>query len=672
MFYLTLILIEIPLFINFFADGRSGSLHLLSWLLAVILTLISLEFGVVFAVLTLGWWEIPLLRLGYPNQFLSDIVVLGLMAGSLGHRKCRDVFNPGDFGWIHHPIALALFLITPLAVGQLLASLYELQSLSATGLGFRRFIVSVAARLYDWDIERDFLHRFSAVNAFIVHLVVAIFFTTCIKHGLLSQRVVLRAFILGVHGIAAYAALQIMGIMPVVYTVDIGGTLQNGNLLSFMGALALFAEIHLTIQAGSRVGPKQIMMTLLSCTACMFAMIAGVGRISWLSSALAAMLFIPIGIKKFKMRRDFLSIRLLVPTLLFFGLGALITYGLRNLGSMSAASAELIGILKDPSLMKIISAGARMGQFSAAWRLWQENLLSGIGLDAFYIKGGVGLDIHNFALKWGTEMGLVGFLIGCLAILNASIVIARVWWRNDLKNISIAALAVVALVPALGDSTMNYKSMLLASSLCTIPLAVIYDPIKSPIVTYSRKAKFLIGTFLVTLFFMLGLATLTNPQSLVRYVGNYGAETDLTSPTKLNSWRPLATVLAIKGDQSCYEFSIKPLIRSHEYRFRVTSLTANDSRPPDFSTLVALNNYEQSFGERLKTFETLGGEWRRVCVCIKNVGQANALYLRSYRGEVIALSKADLGVDYRFVGFGLDGEPVRIKDPEFGESCIRL
>jgi hypothetical protein len=672
MFYIILMLLEIPLLINFVLDQQSGHIRLLTWLLTVLVTLTRLEFGLAMMGLTLCWFEIPLLRLGYPNQFLSDIVILGLMTGSFAHRRCRTAFKIFDFDWIRHPIALALALVAPLALGQIIVSMIELHSVSANGWSLRSMISVITTRLYNWDIERDFLHRFSAVHALFLQLVAAIFFAMGIKYQIFHAKLLIRAFILGVHGTAIYAACQIFGLLPVIYTVDIGGTLQNGNLLSFVGALALFGEIYLITHRDTQNSTANSAYVLLSCSLSIFALIAGVGRISWLGSIIAMAMFLPVVIKEFQIYRRLLNPRsVFIVLICSLGIG-LIYFSLRNVGSMIAASEELLRVLRSNSFWAIISAGGRMEHYTRAWGLWQENLIEGIGLDAFYLRGGVGLDIHNLALKWGTELGLFGFLIAIIAILSAVITILRIWLKLNLKNTSIAALAVAALAPALGDSTLNYKSLLLAATLCTLPLTAAAYELRWPLQSASRKFKAWVGMGSCIFCFLAGFLTMSKPQILVNYYGGYGSEPDVTSPSGSNSWRPLATVLPLTSSAGCHEFAIRPLIASHHYTFKIAPISSVAKQLSGVTSLAELAEHEESLGSRLRHFEKIGGQWHKICVCMSPGTQAKELYLRSEEGDMIGFAKAGLGPDQRFVSYGLAANPTPVNPNLHESSCMNL
>lgn len=654
-------------------DLQSGKLRLITWLSMAVLASVRLEIASILAAATLCWFEIPLLRLGYPNQFLSDVVLLGLMSGSVANIQCRKSCSKIGFNWTRHPVGFALGFAIPLAFSQLIVSTIELHQISALGWNLRGFVSGISSHLYDWAIERDYLHRFSAVNAWIVHFLVAVFFVNATQNGVISTKKLLRGFTFGIWPVTLYALGQMIGILPYVFTTDIGGTLQNGNLLSYVGALALFAQIFLI--AREKPKPNLWLSGFMISTAFLsiFALIIGVGRISWISTLMAGMMFLPLLGKNlaelFRRLKDHLAI---VVFLCVAVAGLIFWTSPLQIGTFRSAMIETSEIISSPSFVRLITAGGRMEHYTRALELWQDKFFYGIGLDSFFLKARLHLDIHNIWLKWGTELGVVGFLIAVIASIRAILMIVRIWLRMNFLNISAAALGVVALFPALGDSTLNYKSMLAACTLCILPLTQ-QDLLSRPITgkaADSLPSKFVMATLFA--IFMWGLSSFSNPQSLVGFTESYETERDALAPGGYRSWVQMATLVLREKSQSCQSVTIHPLLSGKEYEFKFGSFTDADPRPSSKGTITDLLNFEKTLSSTLSTFSLPGGQWHTRCFCWPENSKSSHLYIRSLSGDVIGFSRNSLGPDFRFVSFGIATKAPLMASTNDTSQCIQM
>ncbi len=489
-------------------------------LVIFIIALRKLSHGLLAICLTIAWWEIPTLKWGLTNQFLIESGVIGfLLASALKQRKtpielstvARQPFVP----FFIYAIAFSLISI-PISWGY-----WSAQIPKAELYGAFKYIVP---RLADWNSQDMFSHSWSLLFGFAVH-------TSLVGEIIRSRRraenqqrgnenlsleQVLSAIVVGSIPVVTYATMQKFQVVQIIFSPDFGGTLQNGNHLSFFSALVFIFSVYLlTIPKSSRPLHKSVFFVTLLTS--LVGILIGRGRSTWIGLGVVGL---ACGIKfifRFLADADFrLStsrIKSLGVAVVFIGLFALLA--LQLLGESEERLVRQLWILmSEGRWSELIMVSGRSQAYEVAVSALLENLATGIGLGNFFSQAALGVDLHNIYLLLLVEFGFFAlvpfyFMLKSAVPLfrpNATITAAQ---RN-----MVIAVALLCSVVGLGDVPFLYRSLLL---ILTVLFAMLVST-RSHQESERGSLKFMVsfGVF-------AGLLTLLSPHVKHQVMGPFPA-----------------------------------------------------------------------------------------------------------------------------------------------------
>ncbi len=629
-------------------DGTSRWPRLLAYACIGGLTYIRPRWGLFLTIASLAWFEIPVLRLGYPNMFLSDVTLLACCSAlairgfSLGERAS---WGKLEYHILYLPL---LFACGQIAVSWLI-SMADLYSMSYEGFRWQRLLSMLVRRTWYWDIRNNPLHSISIVIGYGIQLlwIQALFFS--------QQRLKLeRGFYIAALGCGAlpvllYALGQFFALLPLIYAVDIAGTLQNGNHLSFYAGLIALASLMVLPEIIAQKKWWLLMPGAILFAGAIFGVIVGRGRTVWIALPLTIFGIFSLQLLRWSWQYSLKPARLLaasVAAVLGVGVGCYVLLS-HWAGARAYLTPELYEVLLHPSLRKIAFAGGREAHLLVAWQEAFQLPWTGIGTGNFFLKSGYEFDIHNPVFSWIVELGWLTLPLLLLMGGWLSWRLARLTGRVfTSKDEVFSLLVMVGIYPyvALGgllDNFASYRSLL---AVCTVALSfpLFFYPWAARSRRFSRLA--LLGGI------TLGLVSLASPQTRP-YLGQVWREEGLDY-----LWHgPLLWVDLNPGE--CQQIELRlPFPRGKTvFSLRMVPVVESPSRSAN------LTKNRQFFAASPREEISLSNsQWHQLCFCNEDFAQETrvAVGLFSHQGEYLSLSQHNYAHDDRFISFAIKIPPI--------------
>ncbi len=599
--------------------------------------------GLCFTIACFAWFEIPVLKLGYPNMFLSDVTILGCLAGLLLHEGWRP--SKDRDGSTAHVFYFPLIFAVLLLILQFTNTLFELREISYEGISKTKFAALIGRKVWNWDIRNNPVHALSVANGYLLQLgLIASVVSRINKSEGSSQRIkieqILWAVIFGSVPVFIYALAQRFDFLSNDFSIGIAGPFQNKNILSFYSGMVVLSAVYLCCKYHEELKPKTALTTLFVALIGLYFVFLGESRTSIFALAAAFMGFFSIELMFHQnKKRYFVAIITTFFVATFLLIAAL---KLTNL-SENPKWTELIRLIQGGSLKSVLLAGGRETNLPLAWSASFEYPWTGIGLGNFFTKAGVNYEIHNHFLDWIVGFGWLSLPL-CLFFVARSFYfqMSAAWPQKKSADPSyplsfLCAVSLFLFVTMFFDHYFSYRSVLSTASvlLCVPTLGISLKP--------SRGIYF----GLIALVLALTASRFTNPQSRPSGYLSWDVEYNQTNGKPELQWH--GTIYRKSFEDECLYIHLRPVFPKGSLTIHASSVTA-EQLPSKF---VSFNDQRQ-FRPRLnhQSFELPAGTWTGSCFCLSSDFKNRYLLLMSERGEYLSLSKYDFGADDRFISFG--------------------
>jgi hypothetical protein len=687
--------------INIATDPISGPLRGCVWIICFISSYISPLNSLAFLIGTAACWDIPLLRLGYPNQFLTDVMTLGFAGGFLFNFSQRenvytDSGNQKNLSKIldswSDPIKTWAYLCFSLVAAFLITSTQELASISAAGFSFKNFILTIGERGFDWAIEGHLISRYGPI----IGLGTLIILSKNLDKAKNNDpdrrfpRLVILSIIFGSTVNFAYAIAQLfeVSMAPRIYTIDIGGLTQNGNHLSYAGLLTLVTVLYGLMDIQTRISSHilfRFLIILIGIISGLGMLLIGYGRASWVGVVSGTIIGCIFYIIKAGAPR-----RLFIGLISFFGLLIILSFGLlyggaanKISGTYSIANAEIFEILKNPSFGRIFSAGGRSDHYLAAWSDFLNNFWVGIGYDGFFARHPFFLEIHSLPLKLLAECGILGglaFLGIVFSILTISVRGIRHGQTTASSKLAISVGGIWAIsIPILADALLSFRGLAtMALGIMFLQIGQILDELTTNPPKNSEAKSFLpIGANLKTISFLGFLAAFTlskffGAQTIPILTKGYPTEKD---DQHSFNWRGLITELPfgqkLETWPQCIDIPFQSPVRIGQYSITFARLSRDTFESFTTRNLTrAKTNFAGGQSLDLE-FKAVTPQWQSLCVCLKSPLNSLVPTMLIKNGDIISLAKNRPNKDLRFITLGVGG--ILSRPPIYdSSSCAEL
>lgn len=615
-------------------DQSSGVIRVFVAALIFFITFIRVKLGALITIVTVGWWEVPTLHLGLPNQFICEALLIGFSFGSLREMIPTRVER---FKLSLHPLFFPLVFLSTFIFVQWGVSLFELYQFSYEGISWIKLVKMIGSHIWYWDIEENPVHTLSIMQAYLIQVFFLYSICALIEREKLKIEDIIKYLLVGSWLIAAYALLQtpFFSLIPIRFSPDIGSTFQNGNHLSYYSGLIILVSFFGLTKAYQRTMFQWICG--ISCILALFTLIIGEGRTAWIAMILCSLCAWLVHIVTFIKLKDFKKILWNLA-----GIVGLVVFLLHIEFSQFSSIIDIVTLLKSGSISEILTAGGRSSHIAIAWHATSANPLNGLGVGLFVRKVASDFEIHSIPLWLVVSFGwIAGLSVVALFMATAIKSILR---NENLQQIhtwnalAIISILIYIILCALPDNYFSYRSLLTVSSLALF----ISLPSKIWINRNYLPYVLLIAVGCGLLSIMSPISTPIASQTF-RYEPN--AQTRLGE----SRWNGPFLYWEIQP-KTCIALQIYPIFPRQvtEVYFGVIP---NETFINSFHNLsdhikIAINHAKGN-----KIFKN--AHWQNSCMCNKTNFDANhKAFIMSKKGEYLSLSKHDYGPDNRFITFG--------------------
>ena len=478
------------LYFSNFEDGRQFIARMSVFLPFALLAVMNPKWALGMALVTCGWFEWPTLAFGLRNQFLLDGVILGVACGLLlksawSKHKHKDKHREADHGSssiLLDPFFLTLAILSFVAILYCAAAQGALALMGGQGL---RWLRAMQEWSFLWDEANSPVHSEMIVVGWLSYMITIWIVSQICVGSKISLKYLTGCLSGGMIPVIVIGTFQYQDPWCVFrnsFSVDTGGTFQNGNHLAFycgVVALVLAASIlfnsRTTADAGAISRPSKLWSSyqLVSFIAAMWGMYIGLGETAQVAFVFALMTLIGCSL-------------MWSPKVISTGKGRIVK--IASLGRVmvwiSASSCVAAALIEIPialglsrfvptalsQVTSILESTGRKGLLAEASRVVMEHPWFGNGLGLFYRLSTAKLPQHNLWLAITSEMGIPVFFLVAIAIaltsgfaLN-SLAKARSSPKNRERVVpSVIWLAIPLLVYfflcSLMDTFLSYRSL---------------------------------------------------------------------------------------------------------------------------------------------------------------------------------------------------------------------
>jgi hypothetical protein len=651
--FLSLFLIGISVYLKKWLFLKGGL-----FLLGFSSGLISIPSSILLAILLLPALEIPTLLLGIPNQFLIDWVMIG---------TGLHLFRGFSTLKIHILIPSLLLLGLGMAI-LFLPEFYSIAQLAGDDLSLLALLKTFKSSFYLWDIQNNPFHSISvafglfSTSFFIIGVGRWVTKALKINRQKLITCISLSSLLPCIWGILQMPKI---GLLPIINTVDIGGTFQNGNHLSYFAGLIILVQlIALSLQPS---GMRRVMHGLVLSLG-IFCLFLGQGRTAILALGISLVCLIPLAVdlpKRALWSRQAFLFALFVSAV---AVGTFYFLDFKNFSGL----LELEKIIQSGHYTDLLYAGGRTGIYKASYDFIANHWLFGMGQGYFFNKAGLDLELHSILPDWTLGVGLPILFLSLVPFFYRIPSVCRAAYRSaDMsKKLALVALIYICL-STFPDVYFSFRS-LLAMSLAVL---LLIDP-KDLKPIGNRTYGFLSLVILV-----IGGASIVSPHFRPFVFKIYPEEVQPVSsstPVIIGSkveypLSPVATFnwtsvgARIELTHECKGLLIHSPFKQSGHTISYRSAGLHDIYP-DMNFAKAKTLFEGAPNFELSVGETM---WRSVCFCSSSE-QTKYIDLLSSRANYINFSKSlNTPPDRRYVGFKISAFKPNL-DPNSKENGEKL
>lgn len=659
-FIIPLILL-FPYSLHILFNENLNVLHSITFIFFFSVTIFSPKIGWMLTILSLTWFEHPLLIFNYPNHFLSDTTILA--ATTATWFKFKN-FSGNYSNIFHHPFVLLLLMFPVIAFFQFIGMVSLWESLSPDGLILTNIFAMIGRNIQTWNITSNPIHNLSVAYGYIIQIFLIITVFTRFRTLKISTRDIIHWVICGSIVTFSYGVVQkyFPDIITSAYTKNIGATFQNGNHLSYYSGLII---ILLSWFFYKRVG-RTLALYLPAFFLAVWGLYIGKGRspiIALLSavilSHLSELLMMWFKPNKQKIKNKF---AVAAPFLLclFVGFGAWAYWEATEFYGLK----ELKNIIHNKNYTDIIFAGGRKEHYLDAWLAFKSNWLFGIGDGAFFSLSGLNYEIHNMFLKFAVGNGILPALVllASFCFFFFKIIHSREDETYDVDRIWALTLAIYIFVSLLPDSFISYRSLLAVCSIILCSFIMLFDKDSNK----SKLANPLAGILIVSV--IIGCGSVLSPP---RYeaINRVYRDKNFEKTLKANYRWYYKDLYVDLPKNKCITGKLFPFPPSEEkLPFRI-GLVDKENLPHKYQSLPKYNGFIES--ELKQSISLQSRQWQDLCVCNQN-SENSYFYLSSKYSEFLSLSKTDFGSDDRLISFGLSQLKVENPRSESDMNCTYL
>ena len=276
------VLCAFNIYFNGFGELLRGSLLLGSFMVGGISPLTGILLGVFSCVL----FESLTLGLELPNQFLHEVVFIGVMGGNSLRKLMvdRSSFDLDKRVFLHPMVLYCCFLLGYAAI---LVTFFVKQLNIYYPITYKYFLRSVVQNLMVWDVQRNPYHFLSVAFGVLVNSLFIVLAGSFLRNGKLTLRLLVLTLMATVVPCYVFAVGQYLSPygMLTKYATGISGSFQNGNHLSFYASIISILSIYSWLSLERSKG-----LSILTLFLSLQLMIVGGGRTAWVAAGLAAFL----------------------------------------------------------------------------------------------------------------------------------------------------------------------------------------------------------------------------------------------------------------------------------------------------------------------------------------------------------------------------------------------
>jgi O-antigen ligase len=428
----------------------------------------SPRLGIFLLCLSCAWWEIPILHLGLPNQFLIESGIIGFVGG-VALRRPNSWTPIRKLGY--HPLsAILVFSIVAGLVSSPISWGYW--SSEAPIRELARAFTYIVPRIFNWDSSDIFSHSWSIMLGFLIQLSLAAAILGIRERVELDGRseplelnTVLTAFVMGVFPVVGFALAQRLELSfaPVKFSPDFGGTFQNGNHLSFYAAFIFLFCIYLLAQRTfGRIWCR--IAVFLAASASLVGIFLGRGRSTWIALVVLGVIGIGMGflrsVRAKSSRESLIIFGAAIASVSSVVVGSIAYYRSVMTPEEQAIVGQVIILFSEGRWFELITVSGRELAYSIALVALKAKPLTGVGLGQFFSLSGLQIDLHNTYLNILVELGVLSF-VPLMFGLYATLLLVR-YAKNQpaSRRILIVSIIVLCAVVGLGDVPFHYRSLL--------------------------------------------------------------------------------------------------------------------------------------------------------------------------------------------------------------------
>ncbi len=642
------ILMTLLWFANVLMDPNSRWLRIAIFLTYFILGLKNLRLSFVLLLVSCLWFETTILALGFPNQFVIEIAAVGCMAAAFVQTNRGNAKFGSIKALFAHPfVPLGIFTVgaTVLSIASFAGQLKYLAPEFRPPL----FLSLIIRRLWDWDAVSNPIHGATIAFGYLIQI---IFYghLFAMRATLFPRRErILDYLIMGFWPVLACALFQHLApeLRFARLSLDYGGTLQNGNHLSFVAAIVMLLVAALAAERGKFSTSVNVSL-LLS----LIGLIAGNGRTSWLALGISGVCLAPLLWSRLRRKgpqhtKTLVAIGLLACSIIiaigsFTNIANDVLYYWRNATS----------VLSQVTLTKLAYIGGRKEHLEMALNLIRQHPWVGYGPGNFMSMTGSPLDIHNVFIGWLWQFGFLGVSLLVVTTLYFGVWIFHLlrFQGQDISKLCFAALCLILLLSLPIDTYLSFRSIALFVG---ILFCYFIDQFEHQVWQNTSKILCIVSGVLGIIAGSLTIkAPLMHVPAMNREAPMESAAGDPTDrdPSYNFSWYGMSASKLLEPGM-CLSMGIRATPG-----FSENHLTASRVHGNEILTFWGLN---QSPNSAIRNYRFIVSDsWHTFCFCLNpdpTCTLSNPCYLKVNADHGAYLSTLFPLIDDRFVAFGLRG-----------------
>jgi O-antigen ligase len=584
-----------------FIAPSEGLLRILFALLFFVVTVFKQHAGLLLICFSASWWEIPTLEAGFTNQFIIESGIIGyVIAIAMTNRRHATEWSAASKHPMFHILAftVAFSLVSiPITWGYWSART-PLGELSAA-------IQYILPRIMDWNSQDSYSHPWSMMFGFTVQIAFILAINRHIEIGSFKHKQnskiahnVFTAMVIGTCPVVFCALLQKFEIIGTKYAPDFGGTLQNGNHLSFVCGLMMIFALYLIYGLRNRRKFFSLMAVIFFVAFLLnfVGLFLGRGRSSWIafltSGFFVCILLLSVAYRNLNFQKfRKVSLVALVSILFFLGLAHWLV---RSLGDAEKALIDQIYILvSEHRWLELLTVSGRLDSYKIALSAIYDRPLTGIGLGTFFSSAGLNIDLHNIYLLILVELGFVALVPLAFASFSLVRLLSRDLKGKLEQQILVVSVCVYCAVTGLGDVPFLYRSLMAYLVIFFAVLSSSHPRNPSAV----RRMKWLL---MIAVSF--GMITIFSPQVRHRVVKSISTS-DL-------HW------FEVSGGMMGANCAVLPRLPSFASGARVVAI-AWDEAGEDWGADLRMERATMNLAERFTALVPSGGPFS-LCVCFSD------------------------------------------------------